>query len=240
MHILILGNKGMLGTAIWKYFKRNHREYLLETTEERWPDNKFFEDIDNFNGDYIINCIGAIPQKAGKYEINYKLPVWLDKNVNCRIIHPGTDCEMDDDDYGISKKKATDYMIRHGSKTKILKTSIIGHEKTNNFSLLDWFLNSESEVSGFSRVYWNGNTTLEWAKQCYNLMMKWNKYKIVTVLFTECLSKYELLKIIKKVYNKNIIINAKSDIVSNKCLKGDIKGPLIEQQLEDLKLFYNK
>ena len=49
----------------------------------------------------------------------------LEENTNCKIIHPSTDCEMDNDDYGLSKKKAADYIKNKGTKTKMLQTSII-------------------------------------------------------------------------------------------------------------------
>jgi len=240
MRILLLGNKGMLGNAIWKHFRKEHPNFIMETITDRWPEDKFLDKINNYNGDYIINCIGSIPQKNDKFEINYKLPIWLDNNAICSIIHPGTDCEMDNDNYGISKKKAADYIANYGSKTKILKTSIIGHEDYSSYSLLDWFLNSDGEVHGFSRVYWNGNTTLQWAKQCYEMMTNWNEYNTTTILFTDNISKYELLKIIKIVYNKDIKIIKKGGFVIDKCLNGNIKGPSIKQQLIELKLLYNK
>ena len=48
-----------------------------------------------------------------------------------------------------------------GHNTKQVVTSIIGHEIETKFSLLDWFLNAEGQISGWSEHYWNGNTTLE-------------------------------------------------------------------------------
>ena len=51
-----------------------------------------------------------------------------DENTNCKIIHPGTDCEMDDDDYGNSKRIASEWIKSSGQNTKIIKTSILGPE----------------------------------------------------------------------------------------------------------------
>ena len=238
MKVLVLGHTGMLGNAVCNYLHElNDVSFVI--IKHRWPTDSFKNDVKKFDGDYIINCIGAIPQRTNKFEINYELPIWLDENVDCRVIHPATDCEMDSDEYGKSKFKAGRHLSIHGTKTKQIVTSIIGHEIDTNFSLLDWFLNSEGQVFGWSEHYWNGNTTLEWAKQAYTMMTEWEKYAKRTVVSTNCISKYELLTIIKEVYNKDIIINEDDSVKANKCLNGQIKTTPIKEQLKELKAFYD-
>jgi dTDP-4-dehydrorhamnose reductase len=239
MDTLILGHKGMLGHMI-KFFLEKKCVNII-TTDLKFPSKEFKDLVSEYKGDYIINCIGAIPQKTKIFEINYDLPAWLEENARCRVIHPGTDCEMDDDDYGTSKKKATDFIKLKRNKTKILKSSIIGPELNSKFSLMEWLLSSEDQVFGYSKAMWNGNTTLEWAKNCYELMLNWETYNIETVLEGECLSKYNLLKTIKDVFSKEISILAKEEFKCNKCLRGEIKTKSIENQLQDLKTeYYNK
>ena len=104
---------------------------------------------------------------------------------------------------------------------------------------MDWFLSSEGEVFGWSEHYWNGNTTLEWIKQACSLMVDWDKYAKRTVISTDCISKYELLNIIKEVYEKDIIINKNDEVQANKCLNGQIKTKPIREQLKELKVFYD-
>ena len=113
----------MLGHTVLKYLSKQNN--TVKTTDHRWSDEGFVRDLISFNGEFIINCIGSIPQRTDDFVINYDLPIWLDKNTKCNIIHPGTDCEMDDDYYGISKKNASDYIKIDGKRTKIIKTSII-------------------------------------------------------------------------------------------------------------------
>jgi len=238
MKVLIIGHTGMLGNTVYDYLIGEVDS--LTVISERWPSTPFKNMIKEFDGDYIINCIGAIPQRTDKFKINYELPMWLDENVDCRVIHPATDCEMDDDEYGKSKFKAGRYLAIHGSKTKQIVTSIIGHELNTKVSLLDWFLSSEESVSGYTECYWNGNTTLEWTKQAYTMMLNWEKYSKRTVISSNCISKYKLLTIIKEVYNKDIIINEDDQVKVNKCLSGQIKTLPIKEQLKELKKFYNK
>jgi len=238
MKVLVLGHTGMLGNVVYSYLVKKADNVI--TIDDRWPDDNFLKKIIDFDGDYIINCIGAIPQRTDNFDINYDLPVWLDENKDCRIIHPATDCEMDDDEYGKSKFKVGRHLSMHGSNTKQIVTSILGHELNGNVSLLDWFLSSEKEVSGYTECYWNGNTTLEWVKQAYNMMMGWERYAKRTVISSICISKYELLNIIKEVYDIDIIINKDDKVKINKCLNGQIKVPSIKEQLKQLKEFYGK
>ena len=154
------------------------------------------------------------------------------------LFHRELDCEMDDDEYGKSKFKAGRHLAIHGTKTKQIVTSIIGHELNTNVSFLDWFLSSEESVSGYTECYWNGNTTLEWANQAYKMMLNWERYAKRTVFSTECISKYKLLTIIKDVYNKDIIINKDDKVKADKCLKGQIKTAPMREQLKELKKFY--
>ena len=236
MKILVLGHKGMLGHMVCDYLTTKELDVI--TTEYRYPSSEFYNEVKSFDGDYIINCIGSIPQKSDKFDINTELPIWLELNASSKIIHPGTDCEMDSDSYGISKKAASDYIINSNGKTKILKSSIIGPELNSNKSLLEWFLaNEDVSCSGYTLAMWNGVTTLEWAKQCFSMIYNWDSYPIETVLFTTCISKFDLLQHIAVIYNKDIEILPIS-LGKDKCLLGDINTGAIKDQLIELKTYY--
>lgn len=238
MKILILGHNGLLGNMVFKYFKS--KNYEIITTDLRWPNEEFKKFILESNVDFIINCIGIIPQKKPKDElyelVNHQLPIWLD-NLNINIIHPDTD-EPADTPYGIAKENARKNI---GKNTKIIKSSIIGFEKGTNFSFLEWFLNSENKVNGYTNQYWNGITTLEWAKYAEKMLLNWNDFDNVTVLSNpECQSKYNILLLFKKVFNKDIeIISTESTISKNNCMNGELTKKL-EDQLIEMKVFYER
>ena len=235
--VLVLGHTGMLGNCVHKYFS-SFKNIETFSVDGRWDDDDFLTEIVNMDVDYVVNCIGAIPQRTKDFEINYELPIWLDKNLECRVIHPGTDCEMDNDHYGISKVNASDYIKNDGERTKIIKTSIIGHELNSSNSLLDWFLNSKGSVSGYTRALWNGNTTLEWAEACLELINDWDIWKTETIIKSYCISKFELLTEIADIYDKDIEIKLDASVVADKCLiKGKQRNP-ITIQLKELKEFY--
>ena len=119
----------------------------------------------------------------------------------------------------------------------MLKTSILGHDKSK-VCLLDWFLNSKEGVSGYTKAMWNGNTTLEWAKTCVDLMKNWNSYHIENVIQSDCISKFSLLQEISKVYEKEIEIKSNESVVANKCLVGGMQTSSIGVQLKELRDFY--
>ena len=89
---------------------------------------------------------------------------------------------MDNNDYGLSKKKASDFILNKGQNTKILKSSIIGPELNSNSSLLEWFLSQKGEIFGYTKAMWNGNKTYKWSKFCLDLILNWDNYKKHTIL----------------------------------------------------------
>ncbi len=236
MKVLILGHKGMLGHMVQKFFLDKGIECV--NINHRWPTLDFKKSIQEFDGEFIINCIGAIHQRTNKFEINWELPEWLDTNSNVKIIHPGTDCEMDNDDYGNSKRIASEWIQTQGKNTKIIKTSIFGPELNTKASLMEWFLSQEGEISGYSEYYWNGNSTLTWAQYCLYLIYHWEDHKTETILQGECISKYELLLLLKEIYNKDITIIPKNTPTFNKCIQGEVKTLPLRDQINALKEFY--
>ena len=147
----------------------NKLDYDIETIESRWPSEDFISSIANSNSDYLINCIGSIPQRNPEnYEANFKLPSDLCEHYKGVIIHPSSDCEKEcfTDDYGTSKRNGSNLISNH-DKSFVIKSSIIGPEKIHSYGLWAWLENVESDtVNGFTNHLWNGITSLEWANIC--------------------------------------------------------------------------
>lgn len=259
--ILILGNNGMLGNTVFKYFSTK-KNYLITTISEKWDSLSFKQKLKDTNSNFIINCIGIIPQRkpsVSEYQkVNVDLPIFLE-TLGKKIIHPSTDCEFSGkilnelkykktdkrdacDDYGKSKADISILIENNFKNTKIIRTSIIGHEINSHIAFLDWFLNSSTQVNGYTNHYWNGVTTLEWAKLCEELIENWDTFPILNQYGTKKnISKYDILKIIKNVYKKDVnILKFEAPENSNKCLESDIEITPLEEQLKELKTFYNK
>ena len=124
------------------------------------------------------------------------------------------------------------------NNVKQIRTSIIGPELRNKVSLMEWFFKQTGNVTGYANHYWNGITTLEWAKQAHKIINNWNEYDQVTQLGTDKTNKYELLCLINKIFesNKNIISINIDEV--NRCIKSKYKIQSLENQLIELKKFY--
>jgi dTDP-4-dehydrorhamnose reductase len=259
--ILVLGHKGMLGNAVESYLRKTGK-YEIVTIEARYGASDFGPTIVALNSDVIVNCIGLIPQKKPRTEeytsINVDLPIFLE-TLGKKIVHPTTDCEFlgdissdrmytkanirdASDPYGLSKAIISKRIEEDFKNTKMLRVSIIGHELNSHNSLLDWFLNSEDKVNGYTSHYWNGITTIEWSKLCEELIDNWDAFPVLNQYGTDQIaSKYDLLTIMKEVYEKDIdIIPFATETTVNKCLASDKLLPGIREQLIELKKFYQK
>jgi dTDP-4-dehydrorhamnose reductase len=242
MKILVLGHNGLLGNAVLTYLFFKYKDDVM-TTSLRWGTDEFKHFIQDTEPEYIINCIGAIPQRKyadDEYDtINYDLPLWLD-NLGIKIIHPDTD-EPEDTPYGISKAKARRDCNKN---TKIIKTSIIGFERGSNFSFLEWFLSQEdgSDVNGYLNQLWNGNTTLEWSQWADKMIIDWDNFKHTTTLANpDCHSKFQLLLLFKTIFEKDITVNPfECEVTKNNCLMPDYYTKEISTQIYELKNFFKR
>ena len=83
IRVLVLGHNGMLGHMVLNYLKS--KNIKVETTNLRWPTEEFKQYIINFDGEFIINCIGAIHQRTKTFDVNWELPIFLDFYGNSKI-----------------------------------------------------------------------------------------------------------------------------------------------------------
>ena len=235
MRVCILGDRGMLGHMLSRYLGAMGVTVL--TLDGRWSD-KFKHNIKQIKCDYLINCIAALPQKSATFDINYEIPIWLDKHCHCKgILLPGTDIGPGTE-YGQSKTLAKNFVVNSGQKTKIIECSIIGPELVGASSLMQWFLNSSSSVNGYTNLHWNGITSLEWSKIAYQLICHWDNFDTIIKPYTDTISKMQLLLHIKDVWNVTTrVVPIRSSSESFMPFEGDLYTQPIETQLFELKSF---
>jgi nucleoside-diphosphate-sugar epimerase len=121
MKVLVLGHNGMLGRVVLSYL---NMYYQVDITQYRYPSKEFINDIHNFDGDWVVNCIGAIPHKYSEFDVNYELPVFLDTLNKFKIIHSSTDDESGDSPYSESKRIASKWLLENSKNTYSIKSSI--------------------------------------------------------------------------------------------------------------------
>ncbi|WP_138495914.1 dTDP-4-dehydrorhamnose reductase family protein [Paenibacillus pinistramenti] len=233
MKLLILGGNGMAGHMLVQYFKTRQAREVLYTTRDARDKEGILADfhqpgtveqlIGQVRPDVIINAVGILNQyaeqdAAGAYEINgflpHKIRLAADA-VQARLIHISTDCvflgsrggytENDLPDgtsyYAVTKALGE---IKQGPHLTI-RTSIIGPEiRENGIGLLSWFLKQKSGVPGYTRVFWNGVTTLQLAKAIDGLLDK-PLHGLMHLAHPERISKYELLQLFRDIWERNDI-----------------------------------
>ena len=213
---------------------RNKNQFLESNFEGKYlifdavNDNldQLLKKLDQYS--YIINCIGMIKPKINEKDntsiydtvfINSYFPLNLQKislEKNIKYIQIGTDCVFSGDSGNYFENSFMDANDLYGkskivgeiesNNKHIIRSSIIGPEYGNGFSLMNWFLkNNETEVFGFKNHEWNGVTTLNFAKVIEG-MIKNNKFKFKTqhLIPNNTITKANLLEEFKKHFNKDI------------------------------------
>lgn len=187
--------------------------------------------------DMIINCIGIVKSEVkniSKYQvikINSKLPNYLNKissKLNFKLVHISTDCVFSGKNKINSEKSVTKPLDLYGksklagefkSNTNIvIRTSIIGHEIDYKRGLLEWFLKQEGSIFGFSKAFFSGLTTLELSKIIYEKIIFKKDLSGIYHVSGKKINKYNLLKKIRKIYNKKINIKKESKFSINRSL----------------------
>lgn len=181
--------------------------------------------INCYNFDFIINCIGILNKDAEDHPekaiwFNSYFPHFLEsltKGTNSKVISISTDCvfsgkngnyiETDKKDgegfYAVSK--ALGEIVN--DKDLTIRTSIIGPElKKNGIGLFNWVLNQTGEINGYTNAYWSGISTLELAR-FINKIINGSNFPVGLIHLTNNvkINKYDLLQIIKEVFELNNI-----------------------------------
>ncbi len=253
--VIILGALGMAGHIMAEYLDstKKYAVYGIARSKDskyitKILDVKDFslleEYIKEVKPDFIINCIGILVSKSNNelttaIQMNSYLPHFLSElgnKLDFKLIHISTDCVFSgkdgqykedsfrDGNDNYARTKALGEVINEKDLT--IRTSIIGPElKTNGTGLLDWFLKQKTDISGYSKAYWSGVTTLELAKQMENFLEQDIKglYQLCPL---EKISKYDLLKEFATVWKKDIKISDNPNYNVDKslvCTRNDFK-----------------
>lgn len=265
MKILVLGKTGMLGNVVYNYFK-DLNEDVIGTSRNK--EDIYYDAYENQEGivniirkyrpNVIINCIGILNKEAEDnkclaIKVNSLLPHYIDSlsdKYNFKLIHISTDCVFEGTKGNYTETDIADATSFYGrskamgeivnNKNVTLRTSIIGPDNNKEgIGLFEWFINQEGEINGYKNVLWTGVTTIELAK-VIETVIKNNIVGLQHVVNNEIISKYDLLKLISKVFNKEIKINeevnnksAKTLIRTNKSF--DYEIPSYEKMIKEMK-----
>ncbi len=223
---------------IKKYFKKSKNTSNIFSKIDALNLNTVLKLIDKLRPDLILNCIGIIKQLKESQkpllsiEINSLFPHKIAnhiENSKTRLIHISTDCVFSgvkgnylETDYSDAKDLygKTKYLgeLTSYKNSITLRTSIIGPEIKGKVSLLEWFLRQKKMVNGYTNAVYSGFPTIELINIIENYIIPNPSIYGLYNVASDPISKYELLKIISKVYHKQIIINSFNEFKSDKSL----------------------
>jgi dTDP-4-dehydrorhamnose reductase len=190
--------------------------------------------------DLVLNCIGLIKQLADADDplitlpINAMLPhrlAHLCKLIDARLIHISTDCVFSGSKGNYKETDLSDAVDLYG-KSKYLgevsypncttiRTSIIGHELGSSNGLIDWFLSQENSCRGFRRTIFSGLPTVVLAKVIRDFVAPKKDLIGVYHVAAKPISKYDLLKLVAKVYGKKIDIIPDDELEIDRSLNAE-------------------
>lgn len=231
MKFLILGSSGMAGHTISTYLsEQGHIVDGLDRNTVSLTTN-IVGDVKNVDllkdvlhstkYDSVINCIGILNQFADE---NKELAVYLNsyiphlladitKHSETQIIHMSTDCvfsgrtgkysefDFKDGDSFYDRTKALGEL--NDNKNITFRNSIIGPDlNKSGIGLLNWFMQQNGTIKGYTKAMWSGLTTLELAK----VMESAAKVKatgLYNMVYKESISKFDLIQLFNNYLRNN-------------------------------------
>jgi dTDP-4-dehydrorhamnose reductase len=187
--------------------------------------------------DVVVNCIGLTkhhkeaedPQLA--LTLNALLPhrmADLCAVAGARLIHVSTDCVFAGTKGNYGEADAPDAGDVYGKSKHLgevdyphavtLRTSTIGHELQSAYGLLEWFLSQQGSCKGFNRAIFSGLPNTEFARVVRDVVIPRSELHGLYHVGAEPIGKYELLKLIARVYGKQIEIVREDEFMIDRSL----------------------
>jgi dTDP-4-dehydrorhamnose reductase len=191
--------------------------------------------------DVVINCIGLIKQQPissdplSAITINSLLPhrISMICSTSCaRMIHISTDCVFNGRKGNYFETDPSDAEDLYGRSKYLgevsyphcvtLRTSIIGHELKGKLGLVEWFLSQQGKVSGYTHAIYSGFPAVEIARIISQYVLPNSQLSGVYHVSSEPISKYDLLKMIAKKYDKDVTIEPDDSFNADRSLDSSV------------------
>lgn len=247
MRFLVLGCNGMAGHMISLYLKENDHDvtgyarkaspFIKTIIGDVTACGKLRNVIVEGGYDSIINCVGILNRfaeddHAKAVLINGYLPHFLanvTESLKTQVIQMSTDCVFSGKTGGYTEESIPDgasFYDRtkaigelNDKKNITLRNSIVGPDiNEKGIGLLNWFMQQEKNVQGFTGAIWTGVTTLQLAK-VIEIATNEHISGLYNMVPDTNISKYELLCMFNKyIRRKKINIIPKCGFVADKTL----------------------
>jgi len=187
--------------------------------------------------DIVINCIGLVKQLNDANDplqaipINALLPHRLARLCDlagARLIHMSTDCVFSGAKGGYRESDGADAEDLYGRSKYLgevsyphaitLRTSIIGHELQSAHGLIGWFLAQQGKCKGYTKAIFSGVPTVVLAQIIRDVVIPRPDLNGVYHVAAKPISKYDLLNLVARIYDKQIEIIPDDKLVIDRSL----------------------
>ncbi len=193
--------------------------------------------LSKVNPEVVINCAGLTKHKkeadnpAIVMPINALMPhqfASVCNNRKIRFIHISSDCVFSGSKGGYIEEDMPDALDLYGRSKALgeliegdaitLRTSTIGHEINTNYGLLEWFLAQGDECLGFAKAIFSGLPSIVFAEVIKDYVLPNPHLKGLYHVSADPINKYDLLKLIAKIYDKKIVIKQDCEFTIDRSL----------------------
>jgi dTDP-4-dehydrorhamnose reductase len=228
---------GTIRTSEVKHFFSENISNRLISSIDIINESELLKLFNNIKPDVVINCAGLTKHLPGANDpiisipINALAPHRLTaycEMIGARLIHISSDCVFSGNKGGYVESDITDATDLYG-RTKAmgevdcphaitLRTSTIGHELQSAYGLLDWFLSQKDSCKGFTKAIFSGLPTVVFAQIIRDIVIPRPDMHGFYHVSGQSIAKYDLLRLIAKVYKKSIDIIADDTLVIDRSL----------------------
>ena len=219
-------------------FDRTQSKFINSIVGDARNTDEIRDIITNGHFDAVINCIGVLNQFAEQNKalatfLNSYFPHFLadvTSDTSTQVVHMSTDCvfsgkkgqytEVDfpDGETFYDRSKALGEII--DNKNITLRNSIVGPDiNPKGIGLLNWFMQQNGEIKGYTKAMWTGQTTLQLAKTM-EVAAREKAHGLFNTVPDHAISKYNLLQLFNQyMRNNEVQIIPVDGIVADKALK---------------------
>lgn len=223
--MFVLGHRGMLGHMVARYLAE--RGYEVRTSDTRFVGvgrDALVEEVRDSEAPCVVNCLGRVPgpglDPGELVRNNALLPLYLSQRLLPEqfLVHASSDgvfsggrgaYRVDEapdasDAYGVSKWLGE--VVARRPRSVVVRCSIVGPDPVGGRGLLAWLLAHPADrpVSGYTNRFWNGITTLEWARLVEEMWLHHSAGGTSAPVVqpgTEVVDKYRLLCMIRDAFD---------------------------------------
>lgn len=189
--------------------------------------------------DIVINCIGLVKQLAFANDpllvlpLNAMLPhrlAHLCALSGARLIHFSTDCVFNGKRGMYVETDPLDATDLYGQSkflgevaypnTLTLRTSFIGHELETSHELIEWFLRQEAAIKGFTGAIYTGLPSVVLSRVVRDVVIPRPELAGLYHVASGPINKYDLLKLVARVYGKVIDMSPDDSVQIDRSLDG--------------------